>query len=122
MKVPQGYDAGQVRSIIDTIATTLANRFTFGVFSRNDIIQEAWRLALECLADERFDPSKGRLDQLLYRHVSNRLVNKLLRPVRWSRWAMVQLRWCGPKPIRCFLIFCAAAKLMRCHVTRATLN
>lgn len=62
-----------VTEVIQAIAARLAKKFTFGIYDRDEIYQEACLIALERL--EFYDPSKGPLSNYLQVAVKNRLCN-----------------------------------------------
>jgi len=61
-----------ISDIIDTIATRCRNQI-FAYYQSSDIYQEVWRMCLEAL--DRYDPTRGRLENYLATHVSNRMKN-----------------------------------------------
>lgn len=74
MFLPTGYNEKQILEIIEKIVGILASKFRFGYFDIDDIKQQGRLFAIEALP--RFDADRNHtLDNFLYRHVRNRLVN-----------------------------------------------
>lgn len=72
--MPEGHTEKQVLDIIEKIVGILAGKFRFGYFDTDDIKQQGRLFAIEALP--RFDKTRNHtLDNFLYRHVRNRLVN-----------------------------------------------
>jgi DNA-directed RNA polymerase specialized sigma24 family protein len=72
VKIPPNMTEQQVLAVIDKVANLLAHGFTFGYFTVEDIKQEARIAAMSAM--DRYDPTRP-LDNFLYRHVKNRLIN-----------------------------------------------
>lgn len=66
------FDVDEVIAIIDKIVSILGQGFSFGYFDINDIRQEARIFGLEAMA--RYD-NKRPLENFLYSHIKNRLIN-----------------------------------------------
>lgn len=74
-------DAGPSRAVteeeflaaVENAVRILAPKFTFGIYDVDDVKQEARMEAWSALA--QYDPSRGPIDNLIYVHVRNRLMN-----------------------------------------------
>lgn len=69
---PSGYTEKQVISTIDNIVNMVAPSFKFGYFGIDDIKQEATLCALKALP--KYDARRP-LENFMYRHIKNRLLN-----------------------------------------------
>jgi len=74
MTVPPGKTESEVLDAIERVVETLAPSFVFGCYDLNDVRQEGRLYALQVLADGKYDPARP-LENFLYRHVCNRLIN-----------------------------------------------
>ena len=72
MLLPSGVSQEQFLTATEKVVNILASSFTFGYFERDDIKQQARLFAIEAMA--RYDPSRP-LDNFLYSHIRNRLIN-----------------------------------------------
>lgn len=72
MIIPSNYTEEEVLDIIETIVNKLSYSFRFGYFDVEDIKQEGRIEALKAL--ERYEPP-GPLENFLYIHVRNQLIN-----------------------------------------------
>lgn len=63
----------QVLAEIQSVVSKLATKFSFGIYDKDDIKQEATIIAIKSL--EKYDPQKSPLSKFLYVHVRNRLTN-----------------------------------------------
>lgn len=70
--VPEGMTEAQVLAAIEKTAAILSPSFVFGCYDLDDIKQEARQACLLALA--KYDPSRP-LENFLYTHVRNRLIN-----------------------------------------------
>jgi RNA polymerase sigma factor (sigma-70 family) len=59
--------------IILKVARRLAGKYTFGYYSEDDIVQEAFLIAVEALP--KYNPEIASLESFLYTHLNNRLQN-----------------------------------------------
>lgn len=66
------YNVDEIIAIIDKIVTILGQGFSFGYFDINDIRQEARLFGLEAMG--RYD-NKRPVENFLYSHIKNRLIN-----------------------------------------------
>jgi DNA-directed RNA polymerase specialized sigma24 family protein len=73
MSTPTTPSETEVLVAIENIAGVLGVRFRFGHFTVEDIKQQVAVFALEALP--RFRPESGKLENFLYKHARNRLVN-----------------------------------------------
>lgn len=74
MKRLNGYTEQEVLTIIEKVVTVLAPNFTFGHYDVSDIKQEGTIMALEAIDKDKYDSSRP-LENFLYTHVKNRLIN-----------------------------------------------
>ena len=74
MIYPEGMTEQQVQEIIMRIAVKVAPSFKFGCHTTADMIQQAAVFACEALACGKYD-AKRPLENFLYTHVTNRLIN-----------------------------------------------
>lgn len=72
MRVPRNMTEADVVSTIDKVASTLAHKFKFGYYGVEDIKQEGVVFALQAL--EKYDEIRP-LENFLYSHIRNRLMN-----------------------------------------------
>lgn len=82
MKIPDGMTEAEVVEAIQKAIKLLGKRYAFGIYTPEDIEQEACVKALEVLETEKYDASRP-LPNFLYIHIRNRLSNlkrdKLMR-------------------------------------------
>lgn len=69
--IPSHLNENEVLDLIGKIAKILAPKFCFAYYDKDDIIQEAYLIGLECL--ERHDPERSALETFLWTHINNRL-------------------------------------------------
>jgi DNA-directed RNA polymerase specialized sigma24 family protein len=72
MKLPPNVTENDFVVATDKIVNLLAHSFKFGYYEAEDIKQQARLFAIEAM--ERYDPTRP-LDNFLYSHVKNRLIN-----------------------------------------------
>jgi len=72
MFIPEGKTESEVLEAIERQVEAVSPSFAFGYWGVEDVKQEARKFALEVL--EKYDPSRP-LDNFLYRHIKNRLIN-----------------------------------------------
>lgn len=72
MKLPDSVTEQQVLDAIENAVKILAPSFTFGIYDIEDVKQEARGFGLEAMA--RYDTDRP-LDNFLYSHIRNRLIN-----------------------------------------------
>jgi hypothetical protein len=72
MNLPHSVTEEEFVDTVDGIANRLCDKFKFGYFSREDIKQECFTLALEVL--DKYDPERP-LANFLWCHLHNRLCN-----------------------------------------------
>jgi hypothetical protein len=70
MNIPIGYTEEEVLEIIDGVSTSLARKYTFGIYAVEDIKQEAFIISLEAI--KKFNGSVP-LGVFLRKHLNNRL-------------------------------------------------
>lgn len=73
MQVPEGYTEQQVLDILKKIGKMLATKYSFGYYSAEDIEQEIFILGMDGITS--YSSEKGKLENFLFTHVSNRLKN-----------------------------------------------
>ena len=72
MWLPHGMTETELLSKIEHVTNTLAHDYTFGYYDIDDIKQEAFIFAMQCL--KKYDNNRP-LENLLYTHIKNRLIN-----------------------------------------------
>src|SRR3954453_8942961 len=72
MKLPDNITEADFLAAIEKVVGILASSFAFGYFEVEDIKQQARLFAIEAM--KRYDPSRP-LDNFLYAHIKNRLIN-----------------------------------------------
>jgi DNA-directed RNA polymerase specialized sigma24 family protein len=70
--VPPNMTEASVLEAIEKVVNILAPNFAFGIYDEEDIKQEGRVFAMQCLS--RYDGIRP-LENFLYRHVKNRLIN-----------------------------------------------
>lgn len=74
MKIPPGQTEQSVVDAIEKVVSVLAPSFVFGPYDLDDIRQQGRLFALQVLDKDRYDPARP-LENFLYTHVRNRLLN-----------------------------------------------
>lgn len=74
MKVPPGYTEAQVLEAIETAVSILAPSFVFGHYEIEDIKQYGYQVAIEKLAEGKFDCQRP-LPNFLYTCIRNKFIN-----------------------------------------------
>ena len=72
MNLPANVSEADFLTAVDKIANLLASSFTFGFYTVEDIKQQARLFAIQAM--DRYDPARP-LDNFLYTHIKNRLIN-----------------------------------------------
>jgi DNA-directed RNA polymerase specialized sigma24 family protein len=72
MKMPSNMTEKEVVDVIAKVSSSLAKKFKFGYFGIDDMRQQATLFALQGM--EKYDENRP-LENFLYRHVKNRLIN-----------------------------------------------
>lgn len=72
--IPEGKTEEEVVKIISDIVGKLAFHFKFGYFTMEDILQEGFRIGLESLNKNNYDPSRP-LENYLFTSIRNGLIN-----------------------------------------------
>jgi DNA-directed RNA polymerase specialized sigma24 family protein len=72
MKLPSNLTEADFLSATEKVINILANSFAFGYFTVEDIKQQARLFAIQAM--DRYDPTRP-LDNFLYSHIKNRLIN-----------------------------------------------
>lgn len=75
MKLPAGVTEQEATDAINQCVNVLAPKFVFGSHEVSDLKQLGWVFALEMLASEKYDRSRGPLVNFMYRHLRNRYAN-----------------------------------------------
>jgi RNA polymerase sigma factor (sigma-70 family) len=72
MKLPASVSEADFIAATEKVINILASSFTFGYFTVEDIKQQARLFAIQAM--DRYDPTRP-LDNFLYSHIKNRLIN-----------------------------------------------
>jgi DNA-directed RNA polymerase specialized sigma24 family protein len=72
MKLPPNITEKDFLTATDKVVSLLASSFTFGFYTVEDIKQQARLFAIQAM--DRYDPTRP-LDNFLYTHIKNRLIN-----------------------------------------------
>ena len=75
--LPVGVSEAEVLTTIERVVNLLGPKFQLPCEQRDDVFQQARLFAWEGICEGRFDPERGSLDGFLYRHVRNRLMNRV---------------------------------------------
>jgi Sigma-70 region 2 len=74
MYIPPGMTEEQVLAAIEKVVSSLAAKFRFGYYEIDDMRQEARAKAIQLINEKKYDTSRP-LENFLYTHVRNRLLN-----------------------------------------------
>jgi hypothetical protein len=74
MVIPPGMTEEQVLAAIEKVVLSLSSKFVFGYYDREDMKQEARYEAVKLINAGKYDPKRP-LENFLYTHVRNRLIN-----------------------------------------------
>jgi len=84
--------------LIRKVAKALASRYTFGYYDKEDIEQECFIIMMKSNALDKYDESRGSLENFIYVHLNNRLQNFLRKNYYRKTFTCIH---CGGKDPDC---------------------